>query len=58
MGFCTALGWSGLACIDSGLSTESTILTSFACALAMLFTLATIFYILEKLMTDIRENLD
>lgn len=58
IGFFTILGWSGLACIDAGLSTEATILTSFVCGLVMLLTMATIFFIMGKLMNDVRENLD
>ncbi len=58
IGFFTVLGWSGLACIDAGLSTESTILASFVCGLAMLLAMATVFYIMGKLMNDVRENLD
>jgi hypothetical protein len=58
IGFFMILGWSGLACLDAGLSIESTILTSLACGLAMMLSMATIFYFIGKLMNDVRENLD
>jgi hypothetical protein len=57
IGFFTSLGWSGLACIDSGLSSTSTILTSFICGILMMSTMAIIFYITNKLMQTVEENL-
>lgn len=57
IGFFTSLGWSGLACIDSGLSSTSTILTSFICGILMMSTMAVIFYITSKLMQTVEENL-
>ena len=58
IGFFTTLGWSGLACIDSGLSTESTILASFICGFIMMLTMATIFYFMGKLMDTVSQSLD
>lgn len=58
IGFFAIFGWSGLACIDSGLSVESTILTSFLCGLIMMFTMATVFYFMSKLMKSVREGLE
>lgn len=57
IGFFTSLGWSGLACIDSGLTTTSTILTSFVCGIIMMAVMATIFFFMQKLMKDVDENL-
>jgi hypothetical protein len=57
IGFFTSLGWSGLACIDSGLSSTLTILTSFICGILMMSTMAVIFYITNKLMQTVEENL-
>jgi len=58
IGFFVALGWSGLACIDSGLSNGSTILVSFICGVAMMFAMATIIYFMGKLLKSISEELD
>lgn len=58
IGFFTAFGWSGLACIDSDLSTESTIIISTICGVVMMLTLAVVFYIMGKLMKSVREGLD
>ena len=57
IGFFTSLGWSGLACIDSGLSSTSTILTSFICGILMMSTMAVVFYITNKLMQTVEDNL-
>ncbi|NVO08843.1 MAG: hypothetical protein HXX16_02670 [Bacteroidales bacterium] len=57
IGFFTSLGWSGLACIDSGLSSTSTILTSFICGILVMSSMAVIFYITNKLMQTVEENL-
>jgi len=56
IGFFTALGWSGLASIDAGLSNESTILVSFICGIAMMFAMATIFYFMRKLLDSVSEG--
>jgi len=56
IGFFTALGWSGLASIDAGLSNESTILVSFICGIAMMFAMATIFYFMRKLLASVSED--
>jgi hypothetical protein len=58
IGFFTALGWSGLACFDSGLSTEFTLVTSFVCGVVVMFTMAIVFYFMEKLMDTVSESLD
>jgi len=58
IGFFTALGWSGLACIDAGLSTEWTILASFLFGFMIMLTMATVIYFMEKLMNTVSENLD
>lgn len=58
IGFFTAFGWSGLACIDAGLSTESTILTSLLCGFVIIVTMATVFYYMGKLMDTVSESLD
>ncbi|MHC1703089.1 MAG: hypothetical protein AB9846_04195 [Tenuifilaceae bacterium] len=50
IGFFTSFGWSGLACIDSGLSTSETILISIACGVIIMITMAIIFYFMEKLL--------
>jgi len=57
IGFFTSLGWSGLACIDSGLSSTTIILTSFICGILMMSTMAIIFYFTSKLMQTVEENL-
>ena len=49
IGFFTIFGWSGIACIDSGLSVASTIVVSSFCGLLMMIIMATIFYFMGKL---------
>ncbi|NER14513.1 hypothetical protein GWK08_13750 [Leptobacterium flavescens] len=49
MGFFTIFGWVGIACIDKGLSTGTTILVSVVCGLLMMASMATLFYYLSKL---------
>ncbi len=58
IGFFTILGWSGLAAIDSGLSTEATILASLLCGFGMMLTMAIVFYFMGKLMNTVSEGLD
>ncbi|GAB5474768.1 MAG: hypothetical protein Mars2KO_28670 [Maribacter sp.] len=52
MGFFTIFGWSGIACLDSGLSTGLTVLISTICGLLMMFVMAALFYYLGKLQSS------
>jgi len=47
--FFTIFGWSGIICIDTGLSTWTTVLISTLCGLAMMLTMASIMYFMGKL---------
>lgn len=47
--FFTIFGWSGIACIDSGLSTTLTIVISIASGLVMMSIMAAMFYYMKKL---------
>lgn len=49
IGFFTIFAWSGIACIDSGLSIPLTIVISFFCGLLMMVIMASIFYFMGKL---------
>ncbi|MUU78497.1 hypothetical protein [Winogradskyella endarachnes] len=49
VGFFTIFGWSGIACIDAGLSTPLTIIVSTICGLLMMVIMATLFYFISKL---------
>jgi len=49
MGFFTIFGWSGIACLDNGLSTGLTVVVSVICGLAMMTAMAALFYYLAKL---------
>ncbi|GMN06824.1 hypothetical protein MTsPCn5_22130 [Croceitalea sp. MTPC5] len=49
MGFFTIFGWSGISCIDNGLSTGLTVLVSVVCGLLMMVAMASLFYYLAKL---------
>ena len=57
MGFLTIFGWSGLSCLDNGLSTSLTIVISVICGLLMMFTMASLFYYLAKLQSSGTLNL-
>ena len=57
MGFLTIFGWSGIACIDNGLSTPITIIISVICGLAMMLAMASLFYYLAKLQSSGTLNL-
>jgi len=57
IGFFTSLGWSGLACIDSGLTTSYTLLISLVCGTIMMIAMAIIFYFMSKLMKTVEEDL-
>nr|WP_298996696.1 hypothetical protein [uncultured Allomuricauda sp.] len=52
IGFFTIFGWSGIACMDNGLSTGTTILVSVTCGLLMMFAMASLFYYLAKLQSS------
>jgi len=52
MGFFTIFGWSGIACIDNGLSMGLTIIISVICGLLMMLAMATLFYYLAKLQSS------
>ncbi|WP_299120720.1 hypothetical protein [uncultured Winogradskyella sp.] len=49
VGFFTIFGWSGIACIDAGLSKPLTIIISVICGLFMMLIMATLFYFISKL---------
>jgi len=49
VGFFTIFGWSGIACIDAGLSTPLTIIISVISGLLMMVIMATLFYFISKL---------
>lgn len=49
VGFFTIFGWSGIACIDAGLSTPITVILSVTCGLLMMLIMATLFYFITKL---------
>lgn len=57
IGFFTSFGWSGLACIDSGLSISPTILISLICGLLVMIAMAIIFYFMAKLMKTVEEDM-
>ena len=57
MGFLTIFGWSGLACLDNGLSTGLTIFISVICGLLMMLAMASLFYYLAKLQSSGTLNL-
>jgi hypothetical protein len=52
MGFLTIFGWSGIACLDGGLSKFLTVLISVVCGLLMMFVMASLFYYLGKLQSS------
>ena len=49
VGFFTIFGWSGIACIDAGLSTPLTIVISIFSGLMMMVIMASLFYFISKL---------
>ncbi len=57
MGFLTIFGWSGISCIDNGLSTGATIAISVFCGLVMMFAMAALFYYLARLQSSGTLNL-
>ncbi len=52
MGFLTIFGWSGIACLDGGLSKTLTVVISVICGLLMMFVMASLFYYLGKLQSS------
>ena len=51
-GFFTIFGWSGIACLDVGYSTGTTIIVSVLCGLLMMTAMAALFYYLGKLTSN------
>ncbi len=49
LGFFAVFAWSGLACIEAGMSNSATIIVSLLSGLAMMTIMATIFYFMSKL---------
>ena len=49
VGFFTIFGWSGIACIDAGLSQTLTIIIAIACGMVMMAIMAGMFYSMRKL---------
>lgn len=49
VGFFTLFGWSGIACIDAGLSKPITLLISTICGLIMMAIMAAMFHYMKKL---------
>ncbi|MBT2160016.1 hypothetical protein [Zobellia barbeyronii] len=52
VGFFTIFGWSGIACLDAGLSKGITVIISVICGLLMMFAMAALFYYLSKLQSS------
>ncbi|MRI01941.1 hypothetical protein GH721_15465 [Kriegella sp. EG-1] len=52
MGFLTIFGWSGIACLDAGMSKTLTVLISIVCGLLMMLAMATLFYYLGKMQSS------
>jgi hypothetical protein len=52
MGFFTIFGWSGISCLEGGLSKGLTVLISVGCGLIMMFIMAALFYYLGKLQSS------
>ena len=49
IGFFTIFGWSGIACIDAGLSKPITVLISVICGIIMMAIMAAMFHFMKKL---------
>ncbi|MBS9462477.1 hypothetical protein KIM67_08650 [Flagellimonas sp. 389] len=52
MGFFTIFGWSGIACLDNGLSKGITVVVSIFFGLLMMFLMASLFYYLSKMQSS------
>ncbi|MCK0157392.1 hypothetical protein MWU65_09405 [Cellulophaga sp. F20128] len=51
-GFLAIFGWTGIACIEAGLSNILTIFISIVCGLLMMIAMAALFYYLSKLQSS------
>ncbi|MEN8885515.1 MAG: hypothetical protein ABF246_03935 [Winogradskyella sp.] len=49
VGFFTIFGWSGITCIDAGLSTPTTLIISVISGLLMMVIMAALFFFISKL---------
>lgn len=49
VGFFTLFSWTGIACLDSGMSIGQTMIWSFVAGVGMMFIMAIIFYYFSKL---------
>jgi hypothetical protein len=49
IGFFTLFGWSGIACIDAGLSKPVTVIISVICGLILMAVMGAMFYYMSKL---------
>lgn len=49
VGFFTIFGWSGIACIEAGLSKPLTIIISLFSGIVMMIIMAAMFYLMQKL---------
>lgn len=58
IGFFTAFGWSGLACIDVGLSNTLVIMMSIISGCILALTMAIVFFFVKKLMRSVEEGLE
>ncbi|MGB6150946.1 MAG: hypothetical protein WBG48_03050 [Pricia sp.] len=52
VGFFTIFGWSGIACIEAGLSYALTVVISLICGLLMMLAMSSLFYYLGKLQSS------
>lgn len=52
MGFLTIFAWSGISCLEEGLSKPLVIILSIFCGLLMMFAMASLFYYLSKLQSS------
>jgi hypothetical protein len=50
--FFTVFSWTGIACVDSGLSESMSVIISLAAGLAMMTIMASLFYFLSKASAD------
>jgi len=52
MGFFTIFGWTGIACLEAGMSKGVTVLISVVCGLLMMLAMAALFYYLGKMQSS------
>jgi membrane protein implicated in regulation of membrane protease activity len=57
VGFFAVFGWSGLACVDAGLSLAATLLISTICGVAMMMLMALLFWSLMRMTSSGTLNL-